>query len=67
MLHMTHERESDLIAYILAGFIIAISGIAVGVASTHTSDRNSESIDNKAAVTAPAPVSAAKTQTLQKD
>jgi hypothetical protein len=31
---MTDERETDLLAYILCGFVIAISGIAVGVAST---------------------------------
>jgi hypothetical protein len=31
---MTDKRETDLLAYILSGFVIAISGIAVGVAST---------------------------------
>jgi hypothetical protein len=31
---MAGHRESDLLAYILAVLIIAISGIAVGVAST---------------------------------
>ncbi len=34
MLIMTDERETDFLAYILCGLIIAISGIAVGVAST---------------------------------
>ena len=33
---MTDKRETDLLAYILSGFVIAISGIAVGVASTNT-------------------------------
>jgi hypothetical protein len=32
---MTDKRETDLLAYILSGFVIAISGIAVGVASTN--------------------------------
>ncbi len=31
---MTDERETDFLAYILCGLIVAISGIAVGVAST---------------------------------
>jgi hypothetical protein len=31
---MADERETDFLAYILCGLIIAISGIAVGVAST---------------------------------
>jgi len=31
---MTDERETDFLAYILCGLVIAISGIAVGVAST---------------------------------
>ncbi len=34
MRRMTDKRETDLLAYILSGFVIAISGIAVGVAST---------------------------------
>jgi len=31
---MSDERETDFLAYILCGLVIAISGIAVGVAST---------------------------------
>jgi hypothetical protein len=50
---MSDTRETDLLAYILSGFVIAISGIAVGVASTNTTVPNSATIP--AAVTAPPP------------
>jgi hypothetical protein len=33
---MSDRRETDFLAYILAAFVFAIGGIAVGVASTHT-------------------------------
>ena len=48
---MTDKRETDLLAYILSGFVIAISGIAVGVASTNTSGGG---INTSSAVSAPA-------------
>jgi hypothetical protein len=48
---MTDKRETDLLAYILSGFVIAISGIAVGVASTNTSGGG---INASSAVSAPA-------------
>jgi hypothetical protein len=48
---MTDKRESDLVAYILSGFVIAISGIAVGVASTNPSGGG---INTSSAVSAPA-------------
>jgi hypothetical protein len=53
---MTDKRETDLLAYILSGFVIAISGIAVGVASTNSnSNANTSSggIGISPAVSAP--------------
>jgi hypothetical protein len=52
---MTDSRDSDLLAYILAGFVIAISGIAVGVASTNPAASSRDSIPEKAAIAAPSP------------
>jgi hypothetical protein len=50
MRRMTDKRETDLLADILSGFVIAISGIAVGVASTNTSGGG---INASSAVSAP--------------
>jgi hypothetical protein len=50
---MTDKRETDLLAYILSGFVVAISGIAVGVASTNTNTSGAGVISS--ALTAPAP------------
>jgi hypothetical protein len=33
---MSDKRETDFLAYVLCVFVIAIGGIAVGVASTNT-------------------------------
>jgi hypothetical protein len=52
---MTDSKDSDLLAYILAGFVIAISGIAVGVASTNPAASSRDSISDKAAAVAPPP------------
>jgi hypothetical protein len=49
---MSDKRETDFLAYILGGFVIAIGGIAVGVASTHTVPKNT-GITNQTAVTVP--------------
>ena len=49
---MSDKRESDFLAYILGAFVVALGGIAVGVASTNAvpeGDRRS----GPAAVTAP--------------
>jgi hypothetical protein len=52
---MTDKRETDLLAFILSGFVIAISGIAVGVASTNT---NTSGGGNKTSSAVSAPASA---------
>jgi hypothetical protein len=52
---MTDSKDSDLLAYILAGFVIAISGIAVGVASTNPAASSRDSIPDQAAAVAPTP------------
>jgi hypothetical protein len=49
---MTDKRETDLLAYILSGFVIAISGIAVGVASTN-SNTPGAGVGTSSAVSAP--------------
>jgi hypothetical protein len=46
---MSDRRETDFLAYILAAFVFAIGGIAVGVASTQTGS-NSEARTGIAAV-----------------
>jgi hypothetical protein len=48
ILPMSDKRESDFLAYILGGFVIAIGGIAVGVASTNAVP-NSAQISGQAA------------------
>jgi hypothetical protein len=53
MRRMTDKRETDLLAYILSGFVIAISGIAVGVASTNT-NTSAGGINTSSALSAPA-------------
>jgi hypothetical protein len=50
---MTDKRETDLLAFILSGFVIAISGIAVGVASTNNNTSGGGS-NTSPAVSAPA-------------
>jgi hypothetical protein len=52
---MTDKRETDLLAYILSGFVVAISGIAVGVASTNTNTSGAGVISSALAPSAPAP------------
>jgi len=49
---MPDKRETDFLAYLLGGFIIAIGGIAVGVASTNTVPVGDRFSDHTA-VTAP--------------
>ncbi len=55
---MSDRRETDFLAYILAGFVIAIGGIAVGVASTNNVP-NGAGMSNQAAVTMPQGAAAA--------
>jgi hypothetical protein len=50
---MADKRETDLLAYILTGFVIAISGIAVGVASTNAAMPSSDTGHNTAIATVP--------------
>jgi hypothetical protein len=50
ILPMTDKRETDFLAYILAGFVIAIGGIAVGVASTNIASNGDARPDGIAAV-----------------
>jgi hypothetical protein len=54
---MSDKRETDFLAYILAGFVVAIGGFAVGVASTNTASNGDASPAGVAAVT-PATVAA---------
>jgi hypothetical protein len=64
---MAGNRESDLIAYILGILVIAISAMAVVVASTNTAASSSGSTPNGETVTIPAAVTSATTQALGKD
>ncbi len=52
---MSDKRETDFLAYILGVFVIAISGFAVGVASTNTASNGDTRPAGVAAAT-PAPV-----------
>jgi len=47
---MAGHRESDILAYILGVLVIAISGIAVGVASTNSAP-SSDGADNPSSAT----------------
>ena len=61
---MSDRRETDFLAYILAAFVIAIGGIAVGVASTNAASNG----DARPAITAVKPADAAtKTHTQSAD
>ncbi len=60
---MSDYRDTDLLGYILGGLIIAISGIAVGVASINTKVADSGNGANKVAVTVPAVVTTPGLQT----
>jgi hypothetical protein len=58
---MTNARETDLLAYILGGLVIAISCVAITVASSHNAPENQpggDSLGNPPPVTqnAPAPL-----------
>ncbi|HLN49614.1 MAG TPA: hypothetical protein VK251_08875 [Steroidobacteraceae bacterium] len=55
---MSDRRETDFLAYILGGFVIAIGGIAVGVASTNKAP-NSAAMTSQVAVTMPTGAAAA--------
>jgi hypothetical protein len=44
---MSNDRESDLLAYILAGVVIAISAFAVTIASPNSAPSNTESVPNQ--------------------
>jgi hypothetical protein len=50
---MSDKRETDFLAYILGGLVIAIGGIAVGLSSTNTV-ANGVRIADQAAASAPA-------------
>ena len=52
---MSDRRETDFLAYILAAFVIAIGGIAVGIASTNTAPNG----DARPAITAAKPAATA--------
>jgi len=58
-LGMSNDRESDLLAYILAGVVIAISAFAVTIASPNSTPSNTESVPNQLAPAKPAAVTAA--------
>jgi hypothetical protein len=59
---MADHRESDVLAYILGVLVLAISGIAVGIASaTPHADSGSDN-QNNANVTLQTPTAAGKTQ-----
>ncbi len=50
---MTDDKETDYLAYILACFIIGISGIAVGVASTNPTRESAGDNSSRPAAAAP--------------
>jgi hypothetical protein len=52
---MSDRRETDFLAYILAAFVIAIGGIAVGIASTNAASSG----DSRPAVSAVNPAAVA--------
>jgi hypothetical protein len=52
---MPDRRETDFLAYILAAFVIAIGGIAVGIASTNAASNG----DARTAISAVNPAAAA--------
>lgn len=56
---MSNDRESDLLAYILAAVVIAISAFAVTIASPNSAPSNTESAPSQLIATKPAAVKAA--------
>jgi hypothetical protein len=64
---MTDSKDSDLLAYILAGFVIAISGIAVGVASTNPVASSRDGVPDQTAAAAPSPPDVPGTQAPRQD
>jgi hypothetical protein len=58
-LGMSNDRESDLLAYILAGVVVAISAFAVTIASPNSTPSNTESAPNQLVAEKPAAVTAA--------
>ncbi len=62
MNHMANHRESDVLAYILGVLVLAISGIAVGIASATPHAGSGGDNENNANVTLQTPSAAGKTQ-----
>jgi hypothetical protein len=58
-LGMSNDRESDLLAYILAGVVVAISAFAVTIASPNSTPSNTESVPNQLVAEKPAAITAA--------
>ena len=59
---MADHRESQVLGYILAALVVAISGIAVGLASTTPSRETEIAPSTGASETAPAGVGSADAQ-----
>jgi hypothetical protein len=58
---MADHRESDVLAYILGVLVLAISGIAVGIASTTPPGVGGTNDESSAAATLQAPAAPHKT------
>ena len=59
--HMADHRESDVLAYILGVLVLAISGVAVGIASTTPSGVGGSDDEGRASATLQAPAAPHKT------
>jgi hypothetical protein len=53
--HMADHRESDLLAYILGGLVLAISGAAVAIASATPPEAGASQSSSTATLHPPAP------------
>ena len=63
ILPMSDKRETDFLAYVLGVFVIAIAGIAVGVASTNTASNGKTRPTGVAVAMPAAPATRAANQT----
>jgi len=64
---MADHRESDALAYILGVLVLAISGIAVGIASATPHAGSGTDNQNNADVTLRTPTAAGKTQNTSQE
>jgi hypothetical protein len=64
---MADHRESDVLAYILGVLVLAISGIAVGIASVTPHAVTGTDTQNNADVTLQTPTAAGKNQNASQE